>query len=258
MTISKLQEQGVLTPKTKKGAAITPDGKRTITGVLAPGDEELIHEAYPVMSKEDLHTYLGFFKAPRLYEVMGPLELVHRMLNKEYSTIQTPTVTVSINTAYNPLSILTKVGEKIIRIKTKQSELLHEGMEKLNLRELSMQKVNRFFDELFGIQIRFACSCGIGAIYTTDSHSSDFITFLEDREEMGRTFDSDVLSVTGDLYYAENAADIPKEVLDGAPDVSSLEIASYTRYYNNVESIINSNPYTMDFLTEKQVMFFPS
>jgi len=205
---------------------------------------------------ENLRTYLGFFKAPRLYEVLGPIELAYRMINGFYSTISTPAVTVGIQTAYNPLSILSKIGDKVVRVKTTESQLLHEGMEKLNLRQYTMQKVNELFDQLFGLQIRFACSCGVGAVKTADVYSPDFLQFLENREEMGRTFDSDVLTVTGNLFWCESAKAVPVEIISGSPDVNSQEIDSYLRYYNVVKSIVELNPYQMDFLKEQQKRFF--
>jgi hypothetical protein len=255
-TICKNLQLGILQKTTKDTSAIDNQGFRTLTGVVAPGDEELILQYYPIMSLGNLQTYLGFFKAPRLYEVLGPIELAYRMLNGLYSTISTPAVTVGIQTAYNPLSILSKVGERVVRVKTPESQLLHEGMEKLNLRQYTMQKVNGLFDELFGLQIRFACSCGVGAVKTADVYSPDFLQFLENREEMGRTFDSDVLTISGNLFWCESAKTVPAEIISGSPDVNQQEIDSYVRYYNVVKSIVGLNPYQMNFLKEKQQQFF--
>lgn len=249
-------QSGVLQKTTKDTPAIDDQGFRTLTGVVAPGDENLILQHYPIMSLKNLQTYLSFFKAPRLYEVLGPIELAYRMLNRIYSTITTPAVAVEIKTAYNPLSILSKVGGKVVRVKTTESQLLHEGMEKLNLRQYTMQKVNYFFDQLFGLQIRFACSCGVGAVRTEDVYSPDFIKFLENREEMGRTFDSDVLTVNGNLFFCDSASMVPCEIIQGSPDVNQQEIDSYIRYYNVVKNIVESNPYKMDFLQEQQQKFF--
>lgn len=254
--ICKKVQSGILQATIKDTPAIDNKGFRTLTGVVAPGDEELILKHYPIMSLENLQIYLSFFKAPRLYEVVGPLELAYRMLNGLYSTISTPAVTVGIQTAYNPLSILSKVGERVVRVKTPESQLLHEGMEKLNLRQYTMQKVNEFFDQLFGLQIRFACSCGVGAVKTSDVYSPDFVQFLENREEMGRTFDSDVLTVTGNLFFCDSVREVPAEIILGSPDVNQQEINSYIRYYNAVKSIVESNPYKMDFLKEQQKKFF--
>jgi hypothetical protein len=247
---------GILQKITKDTPAIDSLGFRTLTGVVAPGDEELILKQYPIMDLQNLKTYLGFFKAPRLYEVVGPLELVYRMLNGLYSTISTPAVTVEIQTAYNPLSILSKIGNKIVRVKTTESQLLHEGMEKLNLRQYTMQKVNEFFDQLFGLQIRFACSCGVGVVKTADVYSPDFVKFLENREEMGRTFDSDVLTVTGNLFFCEDVSQVPKDIIAGSPDVNQQEIESYIRYYTVVKNIIEANPFQMNYLPEQQKQFF--
>lgn len=255
-TICSNVQSGILQKTTKDTPAINDEGFRTLTGVVAPGDEDLILKHYPIMSLEKLKIYLSFFKAPRLYEVLGPIELAYRMLNGLYSTINTPAVTVVTQTAYNPLSILSKIGDKVIRVKTTESQLLHEGMEKLNLRQYTMQKVNEFFDQLFGLQIRFACSCGVGIVKTSDVYSPDFIQFIENREEMGRTFDSDVLTVTGNLFWCESAKAVPVEIISGSPDVNQQEIDSYVRYYNVVKSIVALNPYQMDFLQEKQKQFF--
>jgi len=255
-TICQNLQSGVLQKTTKDTPAINDQGFRTLTGVVAPGDEELILQHYPIMNLENLQSYLGLFKAPRLYEVLGPLELAYRMLNGLYSTISTPAVKVEVQTAYNPLSILSKIGDKILRVKTTESQLLHEGMEKLNLRSYTMQKVNDFFDQLFGLQIRFACSCGVGAVKTSDMYSPDFVQFLENREEMGRTFDSDVLTITGNLFFCESANTVPAEIILGSPDVNQQEIDSYVRYYNVVKNIVESNPYKMDFLQEQQKRFF--
>ncbi len=255
-TICKNVQSGILQEIIKDTPAIDNKGFRTLTGVVAPSDEELILKYYPIMSLENLKTYLGFFKAPRLYEVLGPIELAYRMINGLYSTISTPAVTVAIQTAYNPLSILSKVGERVVRVKTPESQLLHEGMEKLNLRQYTMQKVNEFFDQLFGLQLRFACSCGVGVVRTVDVYSPDFVKFLENREEMGRTFDSDVLTISGNLFWCESAKTVPAEIISGSPDVNQQEIDSYVRYYNVVKSIVESNPYQMDFLQEQQKKFF--
>lgn len=255
-TICKNVQSGILQKTIKDTPAIDNKGFRTLTGVIAPGDESLILQHYPIMSLENLQTYLSLFKAPRLYEVLGPIELAYRMLNGLYSTISTPAVVVKIQTAYNPLSILSKVGDKIVRVKTTESQLLHEGMEKLNLRQYTMQKVNDFFDQLFGLQIRFACSCGVGAVKTSDVYSPDFVKFLENREEMGRTFDSDVLTITGNLFFCESVNVVPAEIILGSPDVNQQEIDSYIRYYNVVKNIVESNQYKMNFLQEQQKKFF--
>lgn len=254
--ICEIMQSGILQKTTKDTPAINGQGFRTLTGVIAPGDEFLILQYYPIMSLENLQTYLSLFKAPRLYEVLGPIELAYRMLNGLYSTISTPAVVVEIQTAYNPLSILSKVGDRVVRVKTTESQLLHEGMEKLNLRQYTMQKVNELFDQLFGLQLRFACSCGVGVVKTSDVYSPDFVQFLENREEMGRTFDSDVLTVTGNLFFCDSVREVPAEIILGSPDVNQQEIDSYSRYYDAVKSIVESNPYKMNFLEEQQKRFF--
>lgn len=240
----------------KSVPAVTKDWFRTVTWVVAPGDEELILRRYPIMSIDSLKKYLSLFKAPRLYEVLWPIELAYRMLNGMFSNIITPAVAVATENAYNPLSILSKVNGEVLRVKTTESELLHEWMEKLNLRQYTMTKVNDFFNELFWLQIVFACSCGVWAVRTKDTYSNDFVTFLENREEMWRTFDSDVLTTSGRLFFCESADQVPQEILNGSPDVNQTEIESYIRYYTAVTSIIKANPYTMDYMLEKQNKFF--
>jgi len=254
--LSEWEQSGILQPLSKSTQAITPDGYRTITGVVAPGDAELILNYYPIMSLAQIEEYIGYFQGPRLYEVLGPIELAYRMLNALYSNIKTATLSVDTQVAYNPLSILSRVAGKVIRITTPQSDLLHQGMEKLNLRQRTMVRVDEMFDRLFGLQIVFACSCGVGAVRSSDYHAPDFVQFLDEREEMGRTFDSDVLSVFGRLYECESISQVPQEVIDGSPDVGRRELNSYARYYLTLQSIITENPRKMDFLTEKQNQFF--
>jgi hypothetical protein len=128
-------------------------------------------------------------------------------------------------------------GNKVIRIKTQESEVLHKSMEKLALRSKTLQEINLFFDKIFGIQIAFACSCGVGAIRTNDLQSFMESEYYCQREGYGRMFDSDVLGNQGNLFLADSIDLVPKELLTISRDVGEEEVASYHRYFSILKEI---------------------
>jgi len=133
--------------------AIDDTGHRTIWGPYVERDFEKIYSKYNTLSRKQLRKYISFFFEPRLSEILGPLELLQRMSEKSFSKIRG----ITFDLAYNPLSILTMKDNKIIRIKTQESEVLHKSMEKLALRWKTLQEINIFFDKkslnLIGWQI---------------------------------------------------------------------------------------------------------
>lgn len=214
--------------------AIDSHGNRTIWGPYVEKDFEKIHSKYNVLSAKDLRKYIGFFFEPRLSEILGPLELLQRMTEKSFSKIRG----INFDIAYNPLSIFTMKDEKIIRIKTKESEVLHKSMEKLALRSKTLEEFKPFFDKLFGIQIVFACSCGVGAVKTNDLQAFMESEFYCQREGYGRMYDSDVLGSQGSLFLAESIDLVPTDLLKNSRDVGKGEVSSYHRYFNILSEII--------------------
>ncbi len=219
-------------------SAVDSNGLRTIWGPYVDSDFEKIFSRYSELSRSQLEKYIGFFAEPRLSEILGPLELLRRVVEKKFSQIRD----LDLSVAYNPLSILTTQGGHVIRIKTKESELLHKSMEKLALRTKTLQQINDFFDELFNIQILFACSCGVGAVYTQDVKAFTSSEYYCQREGYGRMFDSDMLATTGNLFYADSVDLVPKKLLQSSRDVGNEEVLSYKYYYATLLEVINSSP----------------
>jgi hypothetical protein len=225
-----------LTQIKSSNTAIDKNGNRTIWGPYVESDFEKIQSHYPVLSEDQLKKFISFFHEPRLSELLGPLELLTRMIKKQYSQIRG----LEMNVAYNPLSILTHDNGTVLRIKTTESELLHKSMEKLSLRTKTMNMINDMFDNLFGFQLAFACSCGIGAVYSKDLQNFMNSEYYCQREGYGRMYDSDILSTNGYLFMSDSINTVPRDMIEKSRDVGENEIVSYRRYHNAVSSIINS------------------
>lgn len=228
----QLKEKGMQALKVAN-PAMNENKTRTIWGPYVETDFEKIHRAYPVLSKEKLAQYINFFHEPRLSEILGPLELIYRVLHKKFSNIRG----LNLDVVYNPLSVLSMVDGKVIRVKTTESEVLHKSMEKLALRTKTLSQINQMFDSLFGVQIAFACSCGIGAVYTKDLQEFMASEYYCQREGYGRMFDSDILAVSGNLFLAESIDLVPSEVIQASRDVKEGEVESYKRYYAILQDI---------------------
>lgn len=248
-----LQKTEGIKPLTVSHPAINPDGTRTLWGPYVESDFAAIRGYYPELSVPELREYIDFFEEPRLTELLGPLELLRRMVNKQFSQIRD----LALEVAYNPLSILSKVDGKVIRIKTGESELLHRSMEKLSLRTRTLEKINSFFDGLFGVQIAFACSCGVGAVRTGDLEVFLASDYYCQREGLGRAFDSDILGAEGQgsLFHAESIRFVPNHVLQASRDVGEAEVTSYLYYAEAVRKITHApvkvvHPNTGTFFNE--------
>jgi|AntAceMinimDraft_13_1070369.scaffolds.fasta_scaffold12604_2 hypothetical protein len=222
--------------------AIDDTGHRTIWGPYVERDFEKIYSKYNTLSRKQLRKYISFFFEPRLSEILGPLELLQRMSEKSFSKIRG----ITFDLAYNPLSILTMKDNKIIRIKTQESEVLHKSMEKLALRWKTLQEINIFFDRIFGVQIIFACSCGVGMVYSKNMKELLESEYYCQREGYGRMFDSDVLGKQGNLFFAESIDLVPKELLTISRDVGTEEVSSYHRYFNTLKKI-TEEPIVFEF-----------
>lgn len=81
------------------------------------------------------------------------------------------------------------------------------------LRSKTLQEINLFFDKIFGMQIVFACSCGVGMVNSKDVEKLLNSQYYCQREGYGRMFDSDVLGNQGNLFMADSIDLVPKELL---------------------------------------------
>ncbi len=250
--LDKAITNGSLVQIQKSEPAITETNHRTIWGPLVESDIPLLVKFYPIFSEREMRDYVKLFFQPRLSEVVGPLELAYRMIHGFYSKIKG----LNINVAYNPLSVLANIEDQIVRVKTTESELLHKSMEKLALRTKTMLGINYLFGKKFNLTIAFACSCGVGAV-----KSQDIFLFLDsqyymNREGNGRLYDSDIVSVGGNLFHCNSITQVPKSILEASADVGKPEVESYVRYYNCVNQIIKDNPAIIDLSVTKETKNF--
>ncbi len=229
----------------KDNPALHANGNRTIYGYFHKGDIPHLAEAYPLIGRDAISLIADAINAPRLLEVATILEVVHRYLEGSFSLIRG----LFIKAVSNPLSVLfwNEKQERVQRIKTRESELMHGACEKLALRTDGVAKVNGILAETFGLRLAFGCSCCAIVVRTSDADALFASEHYRNRETYGRLFDSDVLCVMGDLLEADSVADVPPEILDASSDFHEEEVKSYLRFAQvNAEAvatnIVAANP----------------
>lgn len=223
----------------KDNPALRENGQRTVYGYFDEGDTPLLAKTYPLIGGDVITKIAGAINAPRLLEVTTILEVVHRYREKSFSRIRG----LSINAVSNPLSVLfwNEEQERVQRIKTRESELMHGACEKLALRTDGVAKVNQILAESFGLRLAFGCSCCAIVIHSSDAEALFTSEHYRDRETYGRLFDSDVLCVTGDLLEADSVADLPPGILNASSDFHESEVESYLRFARVNEAVVATN-----------------
>jgi hypothetical protein len=226
-------------PIMKEHPALHANGNRTIYGYFHKGDIPYLTETYPLIGGNVIARIAGAINAPRLLEVTTILEVAHRYLEKSFSQIRG----LSIKAVSNPLSILfwNEEQERVQRVKTRESELMHGACEKLALRTDGVAKVNEILTETFSLRLAFGCSCCAIVVHASDAEVLFASEHYRDRETYGRLFDSDVLCVTGDLLEADSVADVPQDILDASPDFHEAEVKSYLRFARVNEAAVTNN-----------------
>jgi hypothetical protein len=222
----------------KDHPALRANGQRTVYGYFDEGDIPLLAKVYPRIGEDVIARISRAINAPRLLEVTTILEVVHRYLEGSFSKIRG----LSINAVSNPLSVLfLNKEERVQRIKTRESELMHGACEKLALHTDGLEKLNAILDERFGLQLAFGCSCCAIIVKTTDIRTLLDSEHYRMRETAGRDFDSDVLCVTGDLLEADSVADLPSDILNASSDFHEAEVDSYLRFAKVNEMVVTTN-----------------
>ncbi|HUC02102.1 MAG TPA: hypothetical protein VMA75_04365 [Candidatus Paceibacterota bacterium] len=223
----------------KDHPALHANGNRTIYGYFHPNDTPYLAEAYPLVGGDVIARIADAINAPRLLEVTTILEVVHRYLQGSFSRIRG----LSIKAVSNPLSVLfwNEEQERVQRVKTRESELMHGACEKLALRTDGVAKVNGILAEAFGLRLAFGCSCCAIVVRSSDAETLFTSEHYRNRETYGRLFDSDVLCVTGDLLEADSVADLPPDILDASSDFHEAEVESYLRFARVNEAVVAAN-----------------
>jgi hypothetical protein len=228
-----------LKPEKKSDEALNPDGTRTVWGYYDSGDASVLARHYPNVGAGMIADIAALIHHPRLLEVAGVVEMVERFLEGAFSTIRGAGVAL----AANPLSILfwsDKHGVR--RIKTHETELLHGPMEKLALRVGSLRAINQLLNRRYGMQLTFGCSYCAITVKTDDLEALYASSYYQEREGFGRQFDSDVLSVSGNLFGGISVADIPPQILAATADFHQAEVASYLRFAKAMGEALVQNP----------------
>ncbi|HEX4104497.1 MAG TPA: hypothetical protein VHZ04_03445 [Candidatus Paceibacterota bacterium] len=224
---------------TKDHPALHVNGNRTIYGYFDKGDIPRFAETYPLIEEDVVARIADAINAPRLLEVSTILEVVHRYLEGSFSLIRG----LSLKAVSNPLSVLfwNEEQERVQRVKTRESELMHGACEKLALRTDGVAKVNEILAETFGLRLAFGCSCCAIVVHRADAEALFASEHYRNRETYGRLFDSDVLCVTGDLLEADSVADLPPDILDASADFHKAEVESYLRFARVNEAVVTTN-----------------
>ena len=233
-----------LVPASKSAPALDETGQRTIYGYFDEEDANILANHYPKVGQETIKKIAGFINHPRLLEVAGLVELIERYLERSFSTIRG----VTFEVVSNPLSILfwSTRDKTVHRVKTFETELLHGPMEKMSLRRGSLDAINAFLGNRYGLTLTFGCSCCAIAVSEenlTDLYESDY---YRTREGLGRQFDSDVLTTLGQLFEGVSVADVPDRILSASADFGQPEVQSYIRFANAAKECIVANPVTPD------------
>ena len=229
-----------LQPATKNDEAVQSDGTRTIWGTYAPCDATILAQSYPRVGAGLITEIASLIRFPRLLEVAGVVEMAERYLEGSLSNIRD----AGIKLAANPLSLFywSEREQTVRRVKTFETELLHGPMEKLALRTGSMHVINQLLDERHGLQVTFGCSCCVITVASTDLATLYSSPYYQAREGFGRLLDSDVLSVSGQLFAGVSVSDIPDEILALSADFHHEEVRSYQRFATACHQTVRENP----------------
>lgn len=211
--------------------------RRTVWGAFLPEDVIVLRREYPEippaliseLTTPDTDTHVEMIPAPRLLEVLVPLELMARYLRREFSQIKRG-IPESLKIVANPLSILSFVEGVVQRVITPETEMMHKPAEKLALRTGAVEKLNALFERHFGLQLAFGCSCCALVFRTEDRDAVLGSEYYQKREQMGRFFDSDILAANGRLFGPVPIGDVPEVFLNGSVDFGVEEVLSYQRY----------------------------
>lgn len=243
--------------KTNPAITIDPDGttRRTIWGYFLPEDVATIAAAYPEIGADVIHEIAvavtpdqktEMIPAPRLLEVLVPLELVTRYLRGEFSRIRRG-IPEALKLVANPLSILSFFsidGEgEVWRVVTKETELMHKPAEKLALRTGALDRLNALFAQRFGgLQLAYGCSCCALVFHEDDRDAVLGSEYYGKREQQGRWWDSDVLTAQGRLVGPMPITDVPPAFFEGSVDFGAPEVASYKRFAGLAQACLDNHP----------------
>lgn len=211
---------------------------RSIHGYYDKGDAAVLAQHYPMVGREAIEKIARLINHPRLLEVAGLVELVERYLEQSFSVLRG----VAVKVVSNPLSILfwSPRDKTVHRVKTHETELLHGAMEKMALRRGSLDVINQFLGERYGLVITYGCSCCAIAVGRDDLATLYASEYYQRRETLGRAFDSDVLTGEG-LFGGVSVADVPPRILEATADFGPTEVRSYTRYAAACAAVIQAN-----------------
>jgi hypothetical protein len=229
-----------LQPAQKDEVAVQPNGTRTIWGAYAPQDAAVLAKSYPQVGEQLIGEIASLIRFPRVLEVAGIVEMVERYLEGSFSTIRD----AGVRLAANPLSLFywAKGQQTVRRVKTFETELMHGPMEKLALRAGSLRKINELLNQRHGMQVTFGCSCCTISVATADLDALYASPYYQMREGFGRLLDSDVLSVSDQLFTGVSVNDIPAGILALTADFHEAEVASYDRFAKAVQAAVAENP----------------
>lgn len=229
-----------LKPATKDEEAVRSDGTRTIWGTYAPSDATILAQSYPRVGARLIAEIASLIRFPRLLEVAGVVEMLERYLEGSLSDIHD----AGVRLAANPLSLFywSKGEQTVRRVKTFETELLHGPMEKLALRAGSLLGINKLIDERHGLQVTFGCSCCVIAVASGDLATLYDSPYYQAREGFGRLLDSDVLSVSEQLFAGVSVSDIPEGILALSADFHHEEVQSYLRFAAACRQTVRENP----------------
>ena len=240
-----------LAKKPNHAIVMGADGKtrRTIWGYFLPEDVDVIAEAYPEIPR-DMITQIATVRnddnvelipAPRLLEVLVPIELVARFLRGEYSRIKRG-IPEGLKLVANPLSILSWVDGVVQRVVTNETELMHKPAEKLALRTGALAKLNAIFAEHFGLKLAYGCSCCALVFQEQDEATVLGSGYYNKREQMGRWYDSDTLVALDRLHGPMRMRDVPQKFIDGSVDFGVEEVTSYERFASVAQACLDGHP----------------
>lgn len=227
------------------------DGKvrRTIWGYFLPEDVDVIAREYPEIPRKIIEQiactpdsdHVELIPAPRLLEVLVPLELIARYQRGEFSRIKRGTPD-GIDLVANPLSILSFVGGIVKRVITPETEMMHKPAEKLALRTGAMERLNELLSTNFGLRFAYGCSCCALVFQERDADAVLGSEYYKKREQQGRWWDSDVLAATGNLFGPIPIDEVPQEFFDGSVDFGEAEVVSYQRFARIAQACIDEHP----------------
>lgn len=236
--------------KPNHAVGVDDDGvvRRTIWGYMLPDDIDVIEREYPEVPREFVEAliergdnHVELVPAPRLLEVLTPIELLARFLRGEYSKIKRG-IPEGLNLVANPLSILSFVDGVVKRVITPETEMMHKPAEKLALRTGAVANINTLLSQHFGLQLAFGCSCCALMFAEGDAEAVLTSDYYLKREQQGRHWDSDVLAALGRLHGPVPVAEVHQVFFDGSVDFGREEVLSYQRFARIAQACIAEHP----------------